>query len=438
MSATDAAAFLTEHVAVHHCQLLSTILPDNLICQLMTSTQAQLALLRALRPSLPTTADLKTAAAKAVALRIPFKDGYIDTKTHSFHPLPFITSHFVTAVLPFCYADVARASHADTGAGTKLLASWFSDPGELQYLIRQLSRALAPKHGDTQKSIVMYVDTLGQQEGNRGKSTFLTRVIHGILGTTLCTVSHGDCLTCGQSSTYLKRRGNVPHPVSVEAFDELSTGNTSAKQLDAGALKHMSGGTANTSNLLMVACNPSNLPDLLSLQQSDPALLSRLVMLPARGVFTEPVPGFAAKVERLLPALCKLLLDDHKLYLKEGTLPPCATMDAHKQLLTRSTHIPHGLTQPHVHHVKEWLQQHIVAAPGHVLMSEALDGLFISRHTDQLMFMHKQISKGFALVSMQSMVRGLVDAAMARMGHSMSQGCYQGVAWRDGDGVTIM
>lgn len=429
MSATDAAAFLTEHLVTHHCEVMSRILSDSQFCSLMSSSQAQLALLRALRPSLPTTTDLRSHAAKAVALRIPFKDGYIDTTTHTFHPLPYRTSDYVSAVLPLCYADVARVTQADMDAATKLLSSWFGEPAELRYVIRQLSRALAPRHGDTQKAILLHVDTLGasQQEGNRGKTTLLVGLLQGLFGSRLCTVSPGASLTNGQSSAYIKRRSLARHPIAIECFDELSSSGSQAKQLDVSMLKYLTGGNPSTSShLLWIACNPSNLPGLAHLAQTDPAFYSRLITIPARTLF-DSAPHLADNIERLLPAVCKLLLEDHRAYMKEGLLPPATSMLAHKQLLTRCTSIPPGLTQSYVQYAKEWLGIKVIPAPGQTLVRETLAAVFLSQHLQQVTALHKQAAKAFALASLHDMVRDLVDTAMARLGYDATPGCYQDV-----------
>lgn len=408
MMATDAAAFLTEHLVVNHCTTLSTMLSDEQICGLMSSTQAQLALLRALRPSLASTADLRAASARAAT------DGFWDTSTQRFCPLPFRSEHYVQATLSVVYADVSNTTHLQLAQATELLATWFPHAQELRFIIRQLSRALAPAHGDTQKAIEVHVDSLDHPEGNRGKSTFLTRIVQAIFGARLCTLSPGDCLTCGQSSAYTKRMSRAAHPLALEAFDELAAGRCATKQLDTSALKHMSGGTQSCSHLLYVACNPSNLPDLAALATDDPALYNRLVMLPARAVFTQCVPGLADTIGRLLPAICRLLLEDHGTYLREGVLSPCESMSNHKLLLTRSTHIPRGLNRSHVEVTKDWLICRVVLVPGQTLPRETLAAVFLSQHVSQLTAIHRKVSKEFSLMSVQALVSQLIDAGMAR------------------------
>jgi hypothetical protein len=130
-------------------------------------------------------------------------------------------------------------------------------------------------------------------------------------------VSPGDGLTVGQSSSYMKRNSTHVHQLAVEAFDELSSSSSASKQLDVAALKYMTSGSLGSSNLMFMCCNLSNLPDLRTLSMTDPACFNRFCMLLDRAMFNSPPPGnLHTRIERLLPALCKLLLQEHTMYLQ--------------------------------------------------------------------------------------------------------------------------
>lgn len=59
-------------------------------------------------------------------------------------------------------SDVALPQKQEAYA---LLAEWFPVAAELQWLLRQLSRALCPAFGDRAKMVLVHADTLDQLEG---------------------------------------------------------------------------------------------------------------------------------------------------------------------------------------------------------------------------------------------------------------------------------
>ena len=422
--ATDAALFLVNYVITKHSHVTGNVLNSAQVDQLQRSVTTQLAVLRAIKTCLPSATDLQEACVTSQHLRIPFKNGFYDIAKKSFHGLPYEKAHYVLDRLNLTYNSILQANAADMKAAHQLLATWFPDELELQWLIRQLSRVLAPSLGDKGKTILIHVDTLDATQGSRGKTTFLRQVLQALFGSELCSVVCGDSLTVGQSSQYLKQRCNRLQPPAIEAFDELCTPTIANKRLDVSALKYLTSGSPDSSHLLYICCNPSNLPNLAMLAETDAATYSRIIMLPARPVFDKFIPGFRKSIKDLLPALCKLLIEEHAVYAHQGILAQPFSMQQHKQLMTRFTAAQTFQCQ-HMITIRSWLQHTIVKKPAAKLSRHALTNHFMSNNTQYAMMLHKYYSnKGMAQESLQEFLETMLDAALAQTNIHCEDGFY--------------
>lgn len=247
--ATEVAGFL-----VHH--LLSTqrsLLTPEQIAALDSSLTQQLALLRALKLCLPDQQHLQAAHAHAHHRRIAVIDGWFCTSDHSFHGLPYLTDHIVMApVLNYTHPQL-QAAEADVPELLQLLQSWLPDTTELAWVLRYMARCLAPC--DTSKVVVVHVDTIDGQMGNRGKSSLL-KLLQQALGVHACPIRQGDMLTVGKSHAWTSSGSQLHQPV-LTWFDELSrpSGNQ-ARAIDWSLVKFLTSGQAAAPGL-WIAANPS-------------------------------------------------------------------------------------------------------------------------------------------------------------------------------------
>jgi hypothetical protein len=150
-------------------------------------------------------------------------------------------------------------------------------------------------------------------------------------------------------------------------------------------------------------------------------------MLPARAMFNSPQPGnLHTKIERLLPAICKLLLQEHTTYLQEGCLPIPETMKEHKDLLTRST-AAHAFATAHVQVINKWLSQVILHVPGAKLASSAVTDRFISCNTQSALAVQRYYQNRGMAPCLHSLVDSLLDSCLALTGIAKHDGAYLNV-----------
>jgi hypothetical protein len=331
--ATEAAGLLVHHLLSSQSSLLT---PEQMAA-LDSSLSQQLALIRTLKLCLPYQQHLQAAYAHAHHRRIAVLDGWFCTSDHSFQSLPYKAEHIVTApVLNFTHQQLLAAK-ADVPALLQLLQSWYPDTAELAWVLRYLARCLAPC--DTTKVVVLHVDTIDGQMGNRGKSSLL-KLLQEALGVHAWPIRQGDMLTVGKSHTWASGGSQLHQPV-LSCFDELSRpGGNHARTIDWSLVKFLTSGQVAAPGL-WIAANPSDLFNLAALQQQDPTAYNRIVAVPARTAFQGQGSFIIIKtMERLAPALGFLLIQEHCEYTQHGMHEVPISMQAHKHLLTAFTNRP--------------------------------------------------------------------------------------------------
>jgi hypothetical protein len=141
----------------------------------------------------------------------------------------------------------------------------------------------------------------------------------------------------------------------------------------------------------VIAANVHDWPNLLDLQERDPALTSRLIMLPARGRFNQP-PGqegdnIQDKLDSLTPAFARLLVDAFAAYKTacNRVLPLPASMAVFKQLVIQSSAL-HTVSTGDIAATREWIQQHTCSDASRKLPVNTLMQFFtchwLSSHPD--------------------------------------------------------
>lgn len=339
--ATEASTFMARWLLTHHRGILST----HICHALSTSLQFAHTLLRCLRPSLPNMQIMQDMWSSVRHRRVPFKDGWLDTNTLQFHPLPYPRHLLVTQpALSITYQELMAVGEADLQEATHVLNMYFPADAEREWLLRFLGRCLALH--DCCKVLVCMTDSLGDDDmpGNAVKTTLLNW-LQSVLGSCNCSMQSGQALTLGHSasSTHASEPQHISAPL-LRCFDEVShTNSTScAHQLNYGQLKYLTAGR-NTQPAVLIAANVHNGPNLTNLQERDPALTSRLVMLPARGRFNQ-TPGqgtvnIQEKLYALAPAFARLLVDAFAAYKTSGNqlLPFLSSMILFKQLVIHSS-----------------------------------------------------------------------------------------------------
>jgi hypothetical protein len=329
--ATEASVFLVNHLLQHHAQLLQ---PSQCLL-LSSSVPAALSVLRCLKPSLPGQHDIMRAHACA-AHRLAFCDGWLDTTTLDFHPLPFKPEHMVFApTIPFCYAELMQVRPSETHRAMGMLCKYLPEPSERDWLLRYLGRCLCPADGC--KHMVFFVDSMERAAGNAGKSTLLSW-LQSALGEVSCPLQSGQALTVAQShSLHL----SSPLQPVVQIFDELSRCNSrcTARQLDYGALKFLCNGRR-SQPAAIIAANLRDIPNFAELLHADPAFVNRLVCMPGRARFVgSTTPGLQSKLDSLSKALAAILLKSFCEYKASGNqlLEIPLSMQSFKQLVLRSS-----------------------------------------------------------------------------------------------------
>jgi hypothetical protein len=281
---------------------------------------------------------------------------------------------------------------ADLQEATHVLNMYFPADAEREWLLRFFGRCLAPH--DCCKVLVCMTDSLGDDDmpGNAAKTTLLNW-LQSVLGSCNCSMQSGQALTLGHSasSTHASEPQHISAPL-LRCFDEVSHTNSTAcaHQLNYGQLKYLTAGR-NTQPAVLIAANVHDWPNLTNLQERDPALTSRLVMLPARGRFNQ-TPGqgtvnIQEKLYALAPAFARLLVDAFAAYKTSGNqlLPFPSSMILFKQLVIHSSAL-HTFCTSDVAATRDWLQQHTCSDASRKLPFATLLQLFtchwLSSHTD--------------------------------------------------------
>lgn len=310
--------FLADVLISKHNQLLSA--DESHL--LLSSVQFPQAVLRFLRPYLPSKPMLLQAAAKVAHVRLPLKDGWLDTQTLQFLPLPYRADHFVfQAAVPHSYKKLMQIDEKTLTQASTQLAQYLSNRDERDWFVRYMGRTLCP--ADPAKILLCLTDSLEPSltPGNAAKSTLL-RWIQAAVGDSTCSLSSGDALTVARS--HMLDKSTVSTACStgpaIQCFDELTRaqGKGAAQKLDLGKLKFFTSGAKAAS--LLVAGNVGDWPNLQVLNQEDPAFVRRLVMLPARARFgQDSCADIQTQLERLSAGLCRLFLDGFVEYKHSGS-----------------------------------------------------------------------------------------------------------------------
>jgi hypothetical protein len=333
--ATEAAHFLVQHLTQHHIDVVHGVLTVSHQQTLLGSMRHQLSLLRMLRSCLPNASVLKAAYAQVCWSRVAFLDGTWRVHSRTFTDLPHPVHDMVFDTLAVCYHNVCSATPSEMTDIEHMCARWFPNSCERDWVLSYLAHHALTHAADCNKVAVIHCDSLdnGQQEGNRGKSSF-QYLLQCSLGPSMCSITHGDALQSHRCHTYMARKAAsaIVHPPLVDLFDEVS-GSASKSTLDLGSIKYMTRGQP-PGAIFWLACNAANLPPLQALQVSDPAAYNRLVFLPARQTLqSTTLPNFHAQMRRLAPAFVAMLMQGANQPLL--TLPP--SMRAFKELLTMAS-----------------------------------------------------------------------------------------------------
>lgn len=353
--ASVACMFLADFLSSHHRRLLS----DREAHLLQASVHFAQAVLRCMQPYLPGKGVLMQAHTRVAHVRLPFKDGWLDAGSLAFNALPYQVDHYVFgATIAHSYEELMGLTPAYLEETAALLADYMPMQQERDWLVRYLGRCLCPADGS--KALVVFTDSLdaANQPGNAAKSTLL-RWVQTALGNSTCTISAGDLLTVARSHTttaVAEENGNGP---SIQCFGELTRaqGNGAAQRLDYGRLKFLTNGSRGHPGMV-IAANIGDLPDLVTLQQSDAAFVSRVVALPARARFlaaTDITFNIHTQLDHLAKGLCRLLLDGFKAYREAGNklLPVPASMQTFKSLAMRCSAL-FNCSQQQVAYAKDW------------------------------------------------------------------------------------
>jgi hypothetical protein len=174
--------------------------------------------------------------------RVPFKDGWLDTSTLEFHPLPYPQHLMVTQpAISITYQQLMAVGEADIQEATRVLSTYFPVDAEREWLLRFWGRCLAPH--DCCKMLVCLTDSLGDDDkpGNAAKTTLLTW-LQSVLGACNCSMQSGHALTLGSSSHTCEPQ-LITAPL-LRCFDEISRTNSTAyaHQLNYGKLKSLTAG----------------------------------------------------------------------------------------------------------------------------------------------------------------------------------------------------
>jgi len=420
--ATEASVFLMSHLLEHHKQLLT----KGQVRLLTTSTPFLQSLLRCLKPNLPRKDAIIRSQAAVAHTRLALRDGWVDTDTMEFHPLPFKSQHMVfQPALPYCYAELEAISLADLEEAHAMFASYLPVQKERCWLLTFLGRCLCPPDGC--KAVVVLTDSLGAPQGNAGKSSLLAW-IQACLGTNSCVLNSGQALTnaCTTART-VTAKAHTPCQPLIRMFDELSrcNGKAQALQLNYGAIKHMSSGLRQQPATI-ISANLSDLPDLRQLHTQDVSFVNRLVLLPARGRFVITDSFDSCCLDRLTPALAKVLLDAFKDYKRAGSklLQVPASMQQFKRLVIRAS-VLSSMNSTDAMVCKAWVQRHLVS--DHTSQGDALP----KRLVTDMFLLHWNGHDGVRNRRNRSEALGLLDAALAECGicASESDHDYLHVAW---------
>lgn len=330
---TEASLYLAHWLTTTRSDLLTET--DMRMLQRLQFSQA---MLRALKPSLPDRAQLEEACSRVRHTRVPLVDGWIDTQTLTFTPLPYPPQLFVLQpVLRYAYKELMSVPQETLAQALGLLSEYLPVDGERDYFLRYIGRSLGSSDGH--KVILALTDSLATTPGNSAKSTLLNWV-QSTMTPAYCTLESAQLLTVGKSHRLMDRCQGA-EPPALKLFDELASGSLAAQQLDCGQLKFLSSGRRNQPAFLLAA-KTGDWPNLHALEKADPAFVRRLVLLPARARFQDG-PGHSeqgacefdihSKLQQLSPALARLLLDEFLAYKRTGNnlLPIPASMHAFKK-----------------------------------------------------------------------------------------------------------
>jgi hypothetical protein len=247
--ANSTSMFLADVLISQHNQLLSA---DE--SHLLASTvQFAQAVLRFLRPYLPSQAMLMQASAKVAQVRMSFKDGWMCTRTLQFQPLPYRADHFVFQVtVPHSCKKLMQLDKENLAKTSTQLAQYLPNEEERDWFVRYIGRALCP--ADPLKCMLCLTDSLDTSvtPGNAGKSTLL-RWIQAAVGDPSCSLNSGDALTVARSHTLAKHTLSTACSTgpAIRCFNELARaqGRGAAQQLDLGKLKYLTSGAKGASML---------------------------------------------------------------------------------------------------------------------------------------------------------------------------------------------
>lgn len=153
---------------------------------------------------------------------------------------------------------------------------------------------------------------------------------------------------------------NSGHAPSIQCFDELTRGNNTANRLDYGKLKFLTSG-GRGQPVMLIAANIGDLPDLLSLQNTDVSFTNRLVTVTVRARFlAETDIDIHSRLDQLSKGLCRVLLDAFKAYRLAGNklLPVPRSMQVFKGLVVRCS-ASSSCNQQQIDYARDWAQKHL-------------------------------------------------------------------------------
>lgn len=394
---------------------------------LASAVQFPQAVLRFLRPYLPSQAMLMQTSARVAHVRMAFKDGWLDTSTLQFQPLPYCTDHFVFQVtVPHSFKQLMQLDEETLAQTSKQLAEYLPNKEERDWFVTYIGRALCP--ADPSKCMLCLTDSLEPSltPGNAAKSTLL-QWIQAAVGEAICSLSSGDCLTVARSQTLTKSQLSV-----IQCFDELTRaqGKGAAQKLDLGRVKFLTSGARAAS--LLVAANVGDWPDLQALNQEDPAFIRRLVMLPARARFGQySFADFHTQLEGLSADLCRLFLDGFLEYKHSCNqlLHVPASMQTFKDLVMRCS----TMQTYNAHHLgitREWVQRSLSFQNHKSINVHVLCALFSGACGNMLAATLN--NKGHNFMHAQQCSAGVLDAVLVSFGVVQQNGMFYGVELQAG------
>jgi hypothetical protein len=422
--ATEASMFIALWLSRNHTNLLT----EEQWLSLKTSSQFAQTLLRCLRPSLPNAKILQEMHTKCCHKHLALTDGWIDTTTLLFKPLPYLQEHMVFQhALPFCYKQLMGVEPSQMEQALDVLSDYFPVQQERDWLIRYLGRCLSKNDGS--KVLICLTDSLGNAPGNSAKSTVLSW-LQSALGTDSCTLSSGQSLTVGHAMAHAVSSDTAyMHRPLIQCFDEISRTNgktTSAQQINYGQLKFLTSGRRNQPATI-IAANVGDWPDLLELQEFDLSFTNRLIMLPARSRFNSTdCTNIQDKLDSLAPALARILMDAYLEYKQANNqlLPVPESMRSFKQLVIRSSSLQNYATDE-IKFTQHWLTQNVLHDDSRNLPIHTLQQLFHFHWQSNFLSGSKNHKKQITPAQLQQ----LLDAALATRGIPISsnQQQYEGI-----------